>query len=1020
MADTSKRGAAAGARQNFHLQFVTVPTADTRGTGMVLNFDHESYFFGQLGEGFQRACIQRGVGLRKMGKLFLTGTTQWKTYGGLIGLILSLADIQLRIETDNPEATVRERLHIHTAPKGLHVFACARRFVFRTSIPLTVHENKGLDFTWQDEPTYSDENIRVWSVPLRDGSPTQTREAERSSSQQEKNGPTADGSPDSADVEREQALRRKIVSDMFESDWRRDRLFERLFQEVKLPATVWLRDPETKELNGYHCMSHDSAPQIAPDQLVLVRDPWPASLVGELPDASNLPSNISMSYIVKGYPQRGKFDPKKAKSLGVKPGPAFSELIEGGSITLEDGIVITSDMVLEPIREGKGFAFFDLPSRSHLSSLQRVLQVAPPTMFEGISAIVWILGRGVSSVDDFESLLKAMPNFKHVVSDVDLSPNNVALESVALSTLLPAKVAPSHFPVLNFDNAAPYHGKMSDNLAEYGSPLADASGQSMAKSGVRLSVQRTYAADTSEIPQRFDVEHIEDKELAQTLELLQQNEKQLATVDAELTEPEIITVGTGSALPSKYRNVSATLLRMPGDQGNYLFDCGENTLGQLQRIYSATELRSILQNLRMIWISHLHADHHLGTISVLLERAKAFEGLDTEADRTIYLVSEPNMLDFIREYSSVEPSLMTDSGLVPVVSSEYHGTTLNDEPFSFVNTPSAVSTLQSVRVSHCAGAQAVSITFKNGFKISYSGDCRPSWKFCRIGMDSDVLIHEATFDNDMEGDAIAKRHSTTAEALGVGVNMRAKNVVLTHFSQRYHKIPNFENVKVVDEMRFEEGGAADQEEGPVHDGVLPSTSALEIASTVPQSSMANGDDSVSNPQQPQRAAVQMHIAVAFDYMRFKVSEIAGLKDIYPKIQALFDEQDAKAEKEKEKRGRIAEELAEKKRLKHGSKKKDWQRGQKEKGQKQAIENGSIAAGVNGEQLQSQSRDRDGAESTQKQIQDDMKGDSQALSKSAVKRMRKQEAVERAKKRRSLEVPADVTQQEEVVQKVSNG
>lgn len=86
-----------------------------------------------------------------------------------------------------------------------------------------------------------------------------------------------------------------------------------------------------------------------------------------------------------------------------------------------------------------------------------------------------------------------------------------------------------------------------------------------------------------------------------------------------------------------------------------------------------------------------------------------------------------------------------------------------------------------------------------GFKLSFSGDCRPSDNFIevcafyqfmlgflclfsklaafcfalslndsQVGMNSTVLIHEATFEDAMIAEAIAKRHSTIGEAIQVG------------------------------------------------------------------------------------------------------------------------------------------------------------------------------------------------------------------------------------------------------------
>lgn len=92
-----------------------------------------------------------------------------------------------------------------------------------------------------------------------------------------------------------------------------------------------------------------------------------------------------------------------------------------------------------------------------------------------------------------------------------------------------------------------------------------------------------------------------------------------------------------------------------------------------------------------------------------------------------------------------------------------------------------LSDLETCFVTHCNGAQALSLTFPNGFRFSYSGDCRPSKTFAEIGKGSTVLLHEATFDDELQVDAEAKKHSTTSEALAVGMAMGARRVVLTHF-----------------------------------------------------------------------------------------------------------------------------------------------------------------------------------------------------------------------------------------------
>ena len=97
---------------------------------------------------------------------------------------------------------------------------------------------------------------------------------------------------------------------------------------------------------------------------------------------------------------------------------------------------------------------------------------------------------------------------------------------------------------------------------------------------------------------------------------------------------------------------------------------------------------------------------------------------------------------------------------------------------------------------HCADAWAVSLQHggPSPWGLVYSGDTRPCEAVVRLGRalspHGRVLVHEATFDGaeGMQAEAVARRHSTVAEALEVGRRMGAWRVVLTHFSQRYPKL----------------------------------------------------------------------------------------------------------------------------------------------------------------------------------------------------------------------------------------
>lgn len=46
-------------------------------------------------------------------------------------------------------------------------------------------------------------------------------------------------------------------------------------------------------------------------------------------------------------------------------------------------------------------------------------------------------------------------------------------------------------------------------------------------------------------------------------------------------------------------------------------------------------------------------------------------------------------------------------------------------------------------------------------------------------------------EDELAHEAVSKMHSTTSQAISIGQKMEAKHILLTHFSQRYAKLPRF-------------------------------------------------------------------------------------------------------------------------------------------------------------------------------------------------------------------------------------
>jgi ribonuclease Z len=241
-----------------------------------------------------------------------------------------------------------------------------------------------------------------------------------------------------------------------------------------------------------------------------------------------------------------------------------------------------------------------------------------------------------------------------------------------------------------------------------------------------------------------------------------------------------------------------------------------------------------------------------------------------------------------------------------------------------------VEDMQSVFVKHCTGAQAVSLTFPpddqgRRFKVSYSGDCRPSQDFAVIGEGSTVLIHEATFSDDLPSEAKAKQHSTIGEALMVGEVMGAKAVVLTHFSQRYSKIPDMKYkerksrddiLREISDLEGKPVRAADQDDLPPDEHMLSASDEPQVKATseleanleeyLKQASakeaQAESSEQATQLQPETDTAVppagnDMKVCVAFDYMRVRVEDIARLESLGPALAEMFKDDDGKIAKE---------------------------------------------------------------------------------------------------------------------------
>jgi ribonuclease BN (tRNA processing enzyme) len=252
--------------------------------------------------------------------------------------------------------------------------------------------------------------------------------------------------------------------------------------------------------------------------------------------------------------------------------------------------------------------------------------------------------------------------------------------------------------------------------------------------------------------------------------------------------PCLISLGTGASKPSTLRGLSCLQIWY-NESTSILFDVGDDTINQMRRAYGEDFLmKTCLSSIQYVWISHHHLDHHNGLATLLYQRKKLFPNIQP------LFVFGPYSIEKFLKATLLDCYIFHHCSQASIIL-----------PHLIHNT---------VTVQHCYDAYAISIyippkTTTNGSNkiIIYSGDTRPlpelfSSTFTSNNHEIIALIHEATFGNGYEQDAMNKKHSTIQDAVSVCKAIQAKKLILTHFSQRYAEdIPQDDLLQAQDELQ---------------------------------------------------------------------------------------------------------------------------------------------------------------------------------------------------------------------------
>ncbi|KAG4077551.1 hypothetical protein HA402_002978 [Bradysia odoriphaga] len=525
-------------------------------------------------------------------------------------------------------------------------------------------------------------------------------------------------------------------------------------------------------------------------------------------EVSNRCAPTVMSFICRLKPRAGKLDLEKCVDKGVPPG-LLGQLKIGCSVTLPNGTTVHSKDVHSADDPGPTFIVVDIPSAEFLRSFKEkeeqflVHQSASACDDQIASLVIHFSPQCVIDTLVYQDFMKKFAkSTKHLVlNDTNRFSGYVSAHRIQIQL---NQLNENVFPILaeyrmhtECHNHAVSHKKFKSDESIVTNGVTDGSPDvthpqcepaisstyyhlrpytGFDRSNEQTVCRDEYINESVAIPGFIDSLN----ELKQQLRQSYANEK-ISRADEY---PKILFLGTGCRTPDKERNVSAILVHTT-PTCSILLDCGEGTFGQIIRFYGPEKAREILRNLKAIYVSHLHSDHHLGLIGILEERRRLLQDKSP-----IMLLAPVRILSLLDFYDKRIDSIRNEYILVP------NGDLLN-QPLSDERTAElGLNYIATCLVQHCPNAFGIAfeINADEPFKITYSGDTMPCRELVRLGQNSTLLIHEATMEDELLEEAQHKRHSTVSQAIEQGAKMNAKYTMLTHFSKRlrYAKIPKLE------------------------------------------------------------------------------------------------------------------------------------------------------------------------------------------------------------------------------------
>ena len=283
-------------------------------------------------------------------------------------------------------------------------------------------------------------------------------------------------------------------------------------------------------------------------------------------------------------------------------------------------------------------------------------------------------------------------------------------------------------------------------------------------------------------------------------------------------------LGTGSARPTKERNVSSLLLHHA--KASFMFDCGDGTLRQLINSPIATPTR-----IEAIFITHLHSDHYYGLpgVSVAFRETEDESGyeFDTVKKRPVFsprglksrmgrlLERQLNIEEFgtgKMEKSGVhydnnlplENHVIYENQYLQIAAFFIHHA-IPSAAYIVREKPTRILDLDLLKQKYNMPPSPLYAQLQRGLSVTFNGrnvkpeevsqelsgrciailgdTCNPNGLIPYIE-GCDVVVHEATGLEMDKTSILQKFHSTGAMAGQFAKRVKTKQLILNHFSPR--------------------------------------------------------------------------------------------------------------------------------------------------------------------------------------------------------------------------------------------